>query len=85
MIARRIRSTMLTLWPGILMIACVDPTAAADRLTTEHVARFRSVTSAVIAPDGSKVAYVLSIPRKPMTRRAGFRVANVMRSLLCGL
>ena len=36
-----------------------------EKFTPHHVARLRSVTSAAISPDGSKVAYVLSIPRKP--------------------
>jgi dipeptidyl aminopeptidase/acylaminoacyl peptidase len=62
---------MLTLWPGILTIAWAVPTAVADRLTTDHVARFRSVASAAITPDGSKVAYVQSIPRKPMSEEDG--------------
>ncbi len=62
---------MHRLWPGILTIAWAVPAVGADRLTTDHVARFQSVTAAVIAPDGSRVAYVLSIPRKPMTEEDG--------------
>jgi dipeptidyl aminopeptidase/acylaminoacyl peptidase len=33
------------------------------RFTPQHVAKLRVVTEAVIAPDGSQVAYVLAVPR----------------------
>ena len=35
-----------------------------EKFDAFHVAKVRSVTSAAIAPDGSKVAYVLSVPRR---------------------
>jgi dipeptidyl aminopeptidase/acylaminoacyl peptidase len=43
------------------------PTSAADleRFTPQHVAKIRAVTAASISPDGSRVAYVLSVPRRP--------------------
>jgi dipeptidyl aminopeptidase/acylaminoacyl peptidase len=34
-----------------------------ETFTANHVARLRAVTSAEISPDGSRVAYVLSVPR----------------------
>ena len=40
-----------------------DP--APNRLDFPHVAMTRSVVSAEISPDGSRVAYVLSVPRRP--------------------
>lgn len=39
--------------------------ATNDVLTPSHVAALRSVTEAVISPDGTKVAYLASQPRKP--------------------
>ena len=51
-----------------LCIACwAFPASGADleKFTPHHVAKIRAVTSAAISPDGSKVAYVLSVPRRP--------------------
>jgi dipeptidyl aminopeptidase/acylaminoacyl peptidase len=42
-----------------------------DVMTPRHVAKIRSVTSAEIAPDGSLVAYALSLPRAPWTDKNG--------------
>jgi hypothetical protein len=36
-------------------------------------------------PDDRCAVTTAHIPSKPMTRSVGFRVANFMRSLLCGL
>lgn len=63
-IAGSLRSTALGL--GLLTslpAACLaaDP----ETFTPQHVAKLRVVTSAAISPDGSKVAYVLSVPRRP--------------------
>lgn len=38
----------------------------AESFTPHHVARVRAVTAAVVSPDGREVAYVLSVPRRPM-------------------
>jgi dipeptidyl aminopeptidase/acylaminoacyl peptidase len=42
-----------------------------EKFTPHHVAKIRAVTSAAISPDGSKVAYVLSIPRNLSTEEDG--------------
>lgn len=34
--------------------------------TPQHVAKLRTVTSAEISPDGSRIAYLLSVPRTPL-------------------
>jgi dipeptidyl aminopeptidase/acylaminoacyl peptidase len=51
----------------VLLTLLLAPTAAATpgegEFTPELVARLRSVTSAVIAPDGARAAYLLSVPR----------------------
>jgi len=54
---------MLTL----TLMACIAPTvmAAPRDLTPYDVARLRTVSAAVISPDGSKIAYTLSVPRQP--------------------
>jgi dipeptidyl aminopeptidase/acylaminoacyl peptidase len=39
--------------------------------TPQHVAKLRTVTSAEISPDGSRVAYVLSVPRVPLKQDDG--------------
>ncbi|MGH9399169.1 MAG: prolyl oligopeptidase family serine peptidase [Thermoanaerobaculia bacterium] len=46
------------------MLAAV-PLFAAEAFTPQHVAKIRTVTSVNLSPDGSKVAYVLSVPRRP--------------------
>jgi dipeptidyl aminopeptidase/acylaminoacyl peptidase len=50
-----------------ILAASVLPALGADReqFTPQVVAKIRAVTSAVISPDGSQVAYVLSVPRRP--------------------
>jgi dipeptidyl aminopeptidase/acylaminoacyl peptidase len=59
-----------------LRLACLVLLAAAvplgaEMLTPQHVARIRAVTSLAMAPDGSKVAYVLSVPRRPLNDEDG--------------
>ena len=39
--------------------------AELEKFTPHHVAKIRAVTSVAISPDGSKIAYVLNVPRKP--------------------
>jgi dipeptidyl aminopeptidase/acylaminoacyl peptidase len=50
-----------------LVLSMAVPAFAADleKFTPKDVAKIKTVTTAVISPDGSKVAYVLSVPRKP--------------------
>ncbi len=43
----------------------------AERFTPLHVAKLRVVTAAEISPDGGSVAYVLSVPRRPMEDEDG--------------
>jgi dipeptidyl aminopeptidase/acylaminoacyl peptidase len=53
--------------------AAVQALAAAEGqvLTPHRVALLRSVASALISPDGTRVAYVLSVPRTPMVDEDG--------------
>ena len=56
------------MWWGVffaLTLSAVSSRAADEVLTPHRVAELRAVTSAVISPDGSHVAYALSVPRKP--------------------
>jgi len=43
----------------------------AEVFTPRHVAKLRTVTAAEISPDGSRVAYVLSVPRRPLEDEDG--------------
>src|SRR5437660_12497825 len=45
--------------------------AATDGLTPADVARLRFVGAVAISPDGSRVAYTLTVPRDPMTEADG--------------
>ena len=47
------------------------PLAAADTLTPPDVARLKTVSAVAISPDGSRIAYTLSIPRRPMEEDDG--------------
>jgi len=39
---------------------------AAETFTPHHIARLRAVTAVAASPDGAEIAYLLSVPRKPM-------------------
>ena len=47
----------------LLLLGAVPALAASAGLTLEQLATVRTVTQAAISPDGSRVAYVLSVPR----------------------
>ena len=50
---------------------------AADGLTFEQLAAIRSVGSVELSPDGSRIAYTMTVPRDPdTTRTAGRRVSS---------
>ncbi len=63
MIAALVAVVVLAAWP--------HDAAARDPLTPDHVARLRSVTSAVISPDGKSIAYTLRVPRDLRTDKDG--------------
>ena len=67
MFRRFARSAPLVLTLAVSLSAATRPGRAADleKFTPHHVAKLRAVTAAAISPDGSKVAYILSIPRRP--------------------
>ena len=48
-----------------------EPAVQADVLTPARVARLRSVSAAVLSPQGDRVAYTLSVPREPMVDEDG--------------
>ena len=58
---------------GVALLALVSLVAlsAAETLTPFHVAKLRTVTAVAVASDGSKVAYVLSVPRRPLVDEDG--------------
>jgi dipeptidyl aminopeptidase/acylaminoacyl peptidase len=55
----------------LLLVLAALPVAAQSVLTPHDVARIRFVGDAVISPDGTQIAYVLSVPRNPMTEDDG--------------
>jgi dipeptidyl aminopeptidase/acylaminoacyl peptidase len=54
-----------------LLLLAAWPLAAADTLTPFDVARIRSVSAVSISPDGSRVAYTLSVPRRVLDEEDG--------------
>lgn len=64
MIHRRIpRRSSIWLLGLLLSFVCAISAAQDTTFTTQHVAKLRMVTQSEISPDGSRVAYVLSVPR----------------------
>ena len=56
---------------ALLLAALAAPLAAKELLAPRHVAKLRSVSAAVISPDGSRIAYVLTVPRPPLAEKDG--------------
>src|SRR6202162_4129754 len=56
---------------ALLLLLAAGPLAAADTLTSFDVARLRSVTAVAISPDGSRIAYTLSVPRRTLEDEDG--------------
>jgi dipeptidyl aminopeptidase/acylaminoacyl peptidase len=54
-----------------LLLLAAWPLAAADTLTPFDVARIRTVGSIAISPDGSRIAYTLSVPRRVLDEEDG--------------
>src|SRR6266508_3906748 len=54
-----------------LLLLAAWPLAAADELTPFDVARIRTVGSIAISPDGSRIAYTLSVPRRVLDEEDG--------------
>jgi len=51
---------------ALISIIIAFTSRAAEKFTPHHIAKLRAVTSAVVSPDSGEVAYLLSVPRKPM-------------------
>ncbi len=56
---------------ALFLHLAAGPLAAADTLTPLDVARIRSVGSVAISPDGSRIAYTLSVPRRILDEEDG--------------
>src|SRR5882672_4652520 len=57
------RPAMRTLSIVLALLVPLVASAQDNVFTPQHIAKLRMVTEAVIAPDGTQVAYVLSVPR----------------------
>ena len=66
-----IRLRTLALLSASLMYLVPGLATADERFTPWDVARIKTVTSVVPSPDGSKVAYLLAVPRDPFTEADG--------------
>jgi dipeptidyl aminopeptidase/acylaminoacyl peptidase len=62
-----------TTWlSGVLLaVSAISAAAQETTFTPQHVAKLRMVTHAEISPDGSRVAYVLGVPRVPLKEDDG--------------
>lgn len=56
---------------ALLLVLGAAPAFGAETFTPQHVARIRSVASAAISPDGGRVAYALTVPRRPLADEDG--------------
>ena len=59
---------------GMLSFALVGPLHAQSSnggMTSHDVARIRTVSNAVVSPDGGRVAFLLSVPRNPLEESDG--------------
>jgi len=69
---RRTSSSRVVIANALLAVACLLSVAGAqETFTPKHVAKLRSVTAAETSPDGTTIAYVLSVPREPGEDESG--------------
>src|SRR5512143_2111593 len=66
---RRLRTGSTGL--SLLFLLAAVPLLAGDTLTEFDVARIRTVASVAVSPDGSRIAYTLSVPRRPFEEEDG--------------
>ena len=59
------RACRLGLGAVVSIFASTGRAADLEKFSPRHVSKIRAVSSAAISPDGSKIAYILSIPRRP--------------------
>ena len=73
---------------ALILAALLSPLAApaqqASGLTPSQVASLRTVSSAAISPDGARIAYTLSVPRRPQEEPNGSAWAELYVSDLDG-
>lgn len=55
----------------LLFVAAAAPAIAQRGMTSLDVARLHSVSDVAISPDGSMIAYILSVPRAPFEEESG--------------
>ncbi|MGH7909555.1 MAG: hypothetical protein ACRENW_06885, partial [Thermodesulfobacteriota bacterium] len=60
--------TLIAVLALVLIVAALPVWA---QLTPHDVARIRNVTDVAIAPDGTRVAYTLFVPRTPLKEEDG--------------
>ena len=73
-IGDRTRSGWRVMLAGVLSLALVGPLhgqSANGGMTPHDVARIRTVSNAVVSPDGERVAFLVSVPRNPLEETRG--------------
>ncbi len=64
-------STALALGFALALLSTAPLLAGEGVFTPHHLARLRTVAAAAISPDGTQVAYLLSVPRNPFKEKDG--------------
>ena len=67
----RLTPSALALLLALLLSTPFAPRVAAETIQAWQVITYKSVSSARISPDGAHVAYVVSVPRKPLADESG--------------
>lgn len=62
---------------SVLVLSSLARANAQDVMTEYHVAKLRTVTDAVISPDGKQVAYTLAVPRNPFADGDGIAFSEL--------
>ncbi|MBK5097716.1 MAG: S9 family peptidase, partial [Gemmatimonadetes bacterium] len=73
-IGDRTRSGCRVMLAGVMSLALVGPLhgqSANGGMTPHDVARIRTVSNAVVSPDGERVAFLVSVPRNPLEESDG--------------
>lgn len=62
---------LLVLGFALALLSTAPLLAGEGVFTPHHLARLRTVTAAALSPDGTQVAYLLSVPRNPFKEKDG--------------
>jgi hypothetical protein len=66
-----VRNFLLSVILPLALASVLQAQEAGAGLTPHDVARIRTVTAPVVSPDGNRVAYLLNVPRDPLSEVDG--------------